>query len=56
MTGESTLPGCFAIGKPIPPNRCQNCPYRADCRKYVRKEDLKPILAKIEEIEAIIKR
>jgi len=52
MTGDSTLPGCFSLyPKPLPPNRCENCPYREDCQKFVSKEALKPILAKLAELK-----
>jgi len=50
-----TLPGCFSLGKPLPPNRCETCRYREDCRKYIRKGALKAVLARIEEIERKLK-
>jgi len=35
----------------MPPNKCETCPYTTDCKKCLRKEALKTILMKIEEIE-----
>ncbi|MCC6019283.1 MAG: hypothetical protein LM601_09650 [Candidatus Verstraetearchaeota archaeon] len=48
----NTLPGCFAMyPRAMPPNKCETCPYTTDCKKCLRKEALKTILMKIEEIE-----
>jgi len=55
MVDDSTLPGCFSLGKPLPPNRCETCKYCEDCRKYIRKDVLKAVLARIEEIEQKLK-
>jgi hypothetical protein len=52
MSGADSLPGCFAINKPLPPNKCETCRYREDCKRFVPKAKLEPILSKILEIEA----
>ena len=52
---DSTLPGCFSLGKPLPPNRCETCRYREDCKKYVPKTKLQAILAKLEKLEAVLR-
>jgi len=52
---NSSLPGCFSLGKAVAPNNCENCRFSEDCRKYILKDALKPILAKVEKIEAILK-
>jgi len=51
MPGDSTLPGCFTLKRPMPPNKCENCKYREDCGKFVRKDKLKPILVMLENLE-----
>jgi len=52
-----TLPGCFtSYPEAIPPNNCSTCPLREDCRKYIKKEALKDILAKIEDLEQKLRR
>jgi len=53
---DSTLPGCIGyFGKPISPNNCAKCHYIELCKKVVAKEKLQAILAKIEEIQAVLK-
>jgi putative component of membrane protein insertase Oxa1/YidC/SpoIIIJ protein YidD len=48
----NTLPGCFTLyPKALPPNNCSTCRFREDCQKYMRKEALKLILTKIEDLE-----
>jgi hypothetical protein len=47
-----TLPGCFALyPKALLPNSCSTCRFREDCQKYVRRDALKLILLKIEDLE-----
>jgi hypothetical protein len=48
---NSTLPGCFSLGKPLPPNRCETCRYAGECRRFVRKDTLKEILVRLDQIE-----
>jgi len=53
---NDTLPGCIGYyGKPIRPNQCENCPFKDDCKKYVPKEQLKPVLLKIFEIKQVLR-
>jgi len=52
---DSTLPGCFALGKPIAPNKCENCKFREDCKRYIPKDALKPLFAKILELQSIVR-
>ena len=54
MTVDS-LPRCFALHKPVPPNDCENCAVRGLCYKVILKSDLKPILERVEKIERIIR-
>jgi len=44
-TEDSTLPGCFGLKKPLPPNNCKNCQFREDCSRYVPRTTLKPLIA-----------
>jgi putative component of membrane protein insertase Oxa1/YidC/SpoIIIJ protein YidD len=56
MSGADTLPGCFSLyPKALPPNNCSTCQFSEDCSKYVRKDALKPILAKILEAKQILR-
>jgi len=50
-----TLPGCFSLRRPLPPNKCETCRFREDCQKYVNKDVLKAILGKIAEAKAVLK-
>jgi hypothetical protein len=52
---DGSLPGCFALQKPMAPNRCETCAYAIECRKYIAKDRLKPLIAKILEVEAILR-
>ncbi|MEM3760227.1 MAG: hypothetical protein QXZ02_03835 [Candidatus Bathyarchaeia archaeon] len=49
---DSTLPGCFAIGKPTAPNKCETCPFKDDCQKFIPK---KLVLEKIAEAKRILR-
>jgi len=54
--GDSTLPGCFALyPNAIPPNECEKCRYREDCKRYVPRDDVvqvfRDILGIIERVE-----
>jgi hypothetical protein len=55
MTGDSTLPGCFTLKRPMPPNRCETCRYREDCGRYVRRDTLTDVLRAVKEAKAIAK-
>jgi hypothetical protein len=55
MSDNGTLPGCFSLRKPLPPNRCETCRYREECKKYVLKVALQPILAKLERLETVLR-
>jgi len=55
MNDRNTLPGCFSLRKPIPPNSCENCPVKDDCQKYVAKAALKTILIEVEGIQEILR-
>lgn len=54
---NGTLPGCIGYhGKPAPPNGpCRICRYQDVCMRVIAKDRLKPIFAKILEIEATLK-
>jgi len=52
---SNSLPGCIGYyGKPIPPNKCEICPYIDLCRKVVAKERLKIIEEKILELKTVL--
>lgn len=50
-----TLPGCFAVGKPLAPNKCETCPVKGDCQKYVPKQSLKLVLDKLLELKLVLR-
>jgi len=52
MSDNSTLPGCFSLfPRALPPNNCSICHYREACKKYVKKDVLKEILERLDQIE-----
>jgi len=54
MTDLNSLPGCFALHKPTPPNNCPSCPVKPLCKKVILKTELTALLermAKVEEAE-----
>jgi len=56
MVDDSSLPGCFSLNRALPPNRCETCRHREDCKKYVKKDTLKEILARLDQIEQKLRR
>lgn len=51
-----SLPGCFSeYPNAVAPNRCETCPFREDCKRYVKREDVlafcRDILQIIEKVE-----
>jgi hypothetical protein len=56
LNGEfEVLPKCFtAYPKAISPHRCEECPFKEDCKKCIRRDALQPILLKLLEIKRIL--
>jgi hypothetical protein len=55
MTDSNSLPGCFTLQKAIPPNQCETCKFADDCKKYIAKERLKPLVSQILEVEELLR-
>jgi hypothetical protein len=56
MTDGNSLPGCIGYyGKPVDANKCEACEYSKLCQKVVTKERLQPLVAKILEVEELLR-
>jgi hypothetical protein len=56
MNDNNSLPGCFGFyPKPLGANKCETCEYNQLCPKVVAKERLQPLVAKILEVEQILR-
>jgi len=59
MTGYDTLPGCIGYyGRPLAPNNCKTCSCIELClhisMRFIAKDDVKAILAKLQQIEQLL--
>jgi hypothetical protein len=56
MTDSNSLPGCIGYyGKPVHANKCEACQYNKLCERVVAKERLQPLVAKILEVEELLR-
>jgi len=54
---DPTLPPCLGYfgDKTIPPNKCNNCPFRDACSRVIARRRLQPIIARILKMEKALR-